>query len=1072
MAVYDEDRKPSELTPQELAQREAELGQKYNQDSGLGGERRMNRDARRDSHRGLREASGRAEAKEDSALKDRVGNLFKGDKNDKQTEKPFNYRQERGRGKGRLKGKKKSLMNWVKKRRKQAAIISGLTGIVTIPILIITSFFGIFQLDFLLGNIDAKSFARFNASFSERSDKWFKSYIQLRLAEIDGDVSNNNNLLFRGNRVDTNNPVRDWYRTLRASNFEKSLLENNGIQFTSIAQKQPDGSLRFRSGKIQINKDVVDTGGFDEAFLRRVAAGDNGAINQLGDRFDDFVKLEVFENDKAARRNIKRVARDNTRFFQVLKRRHVRKDIANMTGVRNWQFFEKTRGKVRNKKVEFQTRLVRAVVPENSRAGEFLGCLLGTRAACPRSNDPNHKDNRSLDNGRRKSISPDGNDDDDASRRSPVAQRFKQLFRGFSGALLVLEVLDTVSSINSLFKEDGGGSSAIDKMVYAARMASIMTTYTTFAIMKDQIKSGDPATLDGGQVNQAMQYIKGFEQSDGYNYLVKSQASKSTVSAQEERIIRDCDPDRDTSTYNEGDYVPFCDDQKPSGGDGKGLSGFQDGWNRFVSNTPIGSLLDAYENIPGKFILDKVAGAISSVVSPIIDGIISLLGLEDNIEGITDYLGEKIGGFIGISPCIDGEESTGGVALNCLAAGAIGTAESSTRTSGGVASEPGTAIYNYNNQLAANYQGEQRAARGVFERYLSLENHESLASNIAFIASAQTSGGQAISTITGMVSAPFKQLGNFFANRPVFAQVGPSDTAEWAGVDRYDIPQACQNLDPMDPDYLQKATNAPPEVPREWEVIGDQAAFWDAVYEVIGQDDPSNKAPGIYNCLLLDQRVRGGIGNLYGYTDDGGYVPSEVRPPAETLTGAIGELQCPANATVTRVVGTTTYYQLPEAPNGEYSIYSVPSRRFGQKELICVLYTAAINYQKIYGDESKMDIGDLNAQGHASHKWGIGVDLDAAGSVRAADNTKPGYSPEATIELGKALLNTGLIKNIWYCGRGSTIGSQSSADGTLEAIRAYAESIGKPVNIKCLKGHYNHFHVDLTIPKGDLYTPA
>lgn len=157
------------------------------------------------------------------------------------------------------------------------------------------------------------------------------------------------------------------------------------------------------------------------------------------------------------------------------------------------------------------------------------------------------------------------------------------------------------------------------------------------------------------------------------------------------------------------------------------------------------------------------------------------------------------------------------------------------------------------------------------------------------------------------------------------------------------------------------------------------------------------------------------------------------------------------------------YYRIPEAPDGKYVIYASQSRRCGKKELIGVLYTTALNYYDKYGPGSKLYIGDLNGgDPHKSHKWGIAADLDAAANPRAADHKKGNYSTSATVDLGKMLVDTGFIKNIWWCDPG---------DGSTEAIRDYAQDQGTPINIKCITGHDTHFHIDIKGSKGPVHAP-
>lgn len=158
------------------------------------------------------------------------------------------------------------------------------------------------------------------------------------------------------------------------------------------------------------------------------------------------------------------------------------------------------------------------------------------------------------------------------------------------------------------------------------------------------------------------------------------------------------------------------------------------------------------------------------------------------------------------------------------------------------------------------------------------------------------------------------------------------------------------------------------------------------------------------------------------------------------------------------------YYRMPDPANDEYIVSASASRRYGQKELVCVIYTVSKAFNAKYPD-SKVKVGDLNAgDPHATHKWGIAVDINSKFSpVVAGDHTGPGYSTEATIEFGKMFVDTGLIKNIWWC---------EPNDGSTQAIKDYAAQVGKPLEqIKCIEGHDNHFHIDLNIPPGPTYAP-
>jgi hypothetical protein len=173
-----------------------------------------------------------------------------------------------------------------------------------------------------------------------------------------------------------------------------------------------------------------------------------------------------------------------------------------------------------------------------------------------------------------------------------------------------------------------------------------------------------------------------------------------------------------------------------------------------------------------------------------------------------------------------------------------------------------------------------------------------------------------------------------------------------------------------------------------------------------------------------------------------------------TPTGPVGA-ECPAGITPEAHPSRRGYYKMPDAPNGEYAIYSGDSQRYGSLTLVCMLYNVGIAFNQAMHGSSKLQIGDLNASGHKSHYKGVAVDVDGAGLVRAADNTRSGYSTAATITLGKIFMDTGIIRNIWWCDAG---------DGSTREIINHARRPGGPGfegQVKCLSGHYNHFHVDI-----------
>lgn len=161
------------------------------------------------------------------------------------------------------------------------------------------------------------------------------------------------------------------------------------------------------------------------------------------------------------------------------------------------------------------------------------------------------------------------------------------------------------------------------------------------------------------------------------------------------------------------------------------------------------------------------------------------------------------------------------------------------------------------------------------------------------------------------------------------------------------------------------------------------------------------------------------------------------------------------------------YFRLPDAPGGEYKVVTKESQRYGSRELVCALHVVSKAYKAKYGTESTVVINDLNASGHRSHNRGVAVDVWAEGSIGAANHLGANYDTQATIDLGKMFIDTGIVKNIWWCEPGSGHNDLAGTENpsSMTTIRNYAQSKGVTVNLKCIqtgpKGHHDHFHVDI-----------
>ncbi len=152
--------------------------------------------------------------------------------------------------------------------------------------------------------------------------------------------------------------------------------------------------------------------------------------------------------------------------------------------------------------------------------------------------------------------------------------------------------------------------------------------------------------------------------------------------------------------------------------------------------------------------------------------------------------------------------------------------------------------------------------------------------------------------------------------------------------------------------------------------------------------------------------------------------------------------------------GLTGYVQLPVSSDGSYR-FEAPTCRgqhYGSADLVNVLRNVAARWKAKYPN-GRLNIGDLNATGHASHMNGIDFDLDATTNGRdwVADYTRGNYNRQATIELARMFADTGKLQIIFY--------------NDQQVINALG---GK---MKYWPNHANHFHVRINTAKLATWAP-
>lgn len=730
------------------------------------------------------------------------------------------------------------------------------------------SFLNVFKLDHFLQNVEKRGYMRYQVDLDGRSTKWIQAYLQLRMGEIDdpdpnANIGDRDNLLFRSNRVDNNNPARDWYRTLRTSKFEQEVFEKHGIKFTSVAVKQPDGSVRLRSGMIQLSDRQLtfDVSGGE------LSALSEGDVNRLNGRIQDFIDITVFGEDgvggdREARREIKNIVNQETRSWQVIKRYHLRKDIQNMTGVRNWRFFEKTRDKVSEKKIAVRNKIILNSLPEDTKSGKFARCIFGLE--CPSSSDPANPSNRaSSGGGGSGELSGSGESE---SIKKEFAKKFVNRF------LPITNIADTLSTLIKM--DDAIEDGSLSKMVVAARGAQALGVFTTYSTMRDQMKTED---VTGEEVNIAMQYANAIGKNDAWSTALsgyktsfslggKAYALEANASSEEEYCSKEYQEKLKNKEVDVNQYAHKCPGMTI--GSATNASKFEDWWN----NGPTGKYLRPLLNIADTGgiltgIFDFVNGLIGQVTDPALSLFLKTAGLDDDQEKLAEWAGSTVTEELGAGPMLDTDSPSNLDGILAAQGGAFG-GESSARQNG--AAKTNDKTKEDVEKRIGHYKKERADTQTFAYKYLSLNNPDSIASTQLYALA--TSGS--LSNVASFASSIFGTIGSI----PGMLTVGHTNAAtdrepddgysasRYAEIDTYDYPDECINgpvLMDVTPSSLTNADELGliPAADLSWDLVTDNTAFYDRLY----QDASDDQALEVYNCALLDNVVRGGLGGLYGY---------------------------------------------------------------------------------------------------------------------------------------------------------------------------------------------------------------
>ncbi len=800
----------------------------------------------------------------------------------------------------------------IKKIAAIAGIATGATGAVGA---LIAGFLSLnqFRLFHIMENMDASTFARYQGvSVEGRSREWIKAYMTARLLDIEkgpGDPGYNGNIMFRADKNfdDTEKGAgakfKKWYDTMRGLNktynFESKLFGERGIKFTSIAFYDDKAKMiKVRPALISVNNTKVDAEVFsgpnapNQAVLERALnQGDITALQEIArttGKIDQFIDTKIFGNDVDANKELKRVVNEaiEVRWFSIKNRyqRHViRKDIARMTGIRDWQYFAKTREKLQElqeKKISVRNKFLDRTLPSEMKAGLFLRCLFGVNDCHKPSEDPINKVNDSLpDTG----IKRDGDKQATDAEGKPVGnagdgsgQDILKAGKAAEMTKLIASKANPISSIISLMDQLARFDKAmrdhkLSGLIALARSKESMRAATIAGVMLSQAKTGELTHEENGEIMNDL--YANTANGEAWQTVIEGRESQK-VAAQTLQAAQDkaayCSLDYqdklekpENRPFAERSFAFFCDKFRTGGTTLFAL--IEAGYTNTIGLV-IGPLAAAFGPAAGT--ITQIMNSISNAITP---NILGLIGLEDNVaeaqEAIMGYMGEKAMAYGGGGPMMNDNTPSGQVG-NIMLQGWTELAEKGARSNG--LAETNEATKAVAEQVYSQSRQDHLKHMSFNERYLSLNNHESIASRALFKLvnrPIDQIGSDLLSSVGGIFTSPLKLLSADTYAANTGGKFDPYGAATFMHTKTYDISQQCLTANPltMTPASSTNADEQGIFTPDEltWTMLSDKEVYRTSLYDKVGDDD--GRALRTENCAMMDDGIADAMGAAFGY---------------------------------------------------------------------------------------------------------------------------------------------------------------------------------------------------------------
>jgi hypothetical protein len=421
----------------------------------------------------------------------------------------------------------------------------------------------------------------------------------------------------------------------------------------------------------------------------------------------------------------------------------------------------------------------------------------------------------------------------------------------------VLSLLDSLARFNESIQNH-----TLSKLVAQANAQQVMGLFTVFGVASDQLTTGQ---VSNTEVRQFMDKFARPTNSEGWSTVIEGKGSGSVSAAssgftEAKNKQEFCSPKHQALMEKypaeaDKEYQWQCPGDKINSANR--AQNLEDAWNS-GPGAVLDPFLTLYHSATGGVfdVFNTITGAITT---PIVNGVLAVTGTGKDVERAVAYVGAQALKFGGATSKVDDNTPSGEVG-NLLIEGGAATGEASMRDNGGAKTTVYTRALAEKNVIAYNH--DQAAHSSIFNRYLSTSNPKSFVSTQLFAINDLRYGSfsQYVSSIfASAFTAPFRML-----TQPTHADVSDGyAAANFAGIDTYDMPQCPKAMD----ETPQNVTNAdelgyfkPGEL--TWDLVTDKSKWYPALYDKVNNDE--DKAEQVWNCALMDNVARGGIGARYG----------------------------------------------------------------------------------------------------------------------------------------------------------------------------------------------------------------